>query len=54
MDWSDERVETVKAIEEKIATKGEEPGTKTEMLLWKQNNRTHGNKEELSEESFRT
>ena len=35
----------MKAIEEKIATKYEEPRTNTE-FLWKQNSRTHENKEQ--------
>ena len=40
-------------MEEKMAKNGEESGTKTEKLLWNQNNRRHGNKEDLSEEHFR-
>ena len=43
----------MKVIEERMAKNGEESGTKTDKLLWKQNNKTHGNKEDLSEEHFR-
>lgn len=44
----------MKVIEEKMAKNGEESGTKTEKLLWRQSNRARGNKEGLSEERFRT
>lgn len=54
MDWNNEKLEVVKTIKEKIATKDEKPRTDNEKLLWKQNSRTCGNREELSKEHFRT
>lgn len=44
----------MKVIEEKMAKNGEESGTKTEKLLWRQSNRARGNKEGSCEERFRT
>lgn len=55
IDWRNKRVESVKAVEENFAAKDKELRTKkSKKLLWKQNSRTHGNTEELSEEHFRT